>query len=196
MPTAKEIEHLNPEELARLAGNGSDECFTELANRFSGPLKRFLARKVANRADVDDLAQEVFVRVHRAMHKFNPERRFASWFFTVAGRVACSHGRKMSPVPEADVETADPANPAVIVSAREEQEGLWETIDCLLPESQSAALRMRYEAGMSVREISRATGKTGIHVRVLLHRARLKLAECLPSDMTGGRRREESESPQ
>ncbi len=48
-----------------------------------------------------------------------------------------------------------------------------------LPESQFQALWLRYIEEMSIREMGQVMKKTQIYIRVLLHRARLKLSEMV-----------------
>ncbi len=58
-----------------------------------GRLRPFVARRVASEADVDDVMQDVFLKVSRGLEDLREEDRLASWLFTVARRAVVDHHR-------------------------------------------------------------------------------------------------------
>jgi len=52
---------------------------------------------VGSREDALDLSQEIFLKVFGALHRFNPEFRFSTWLFRIAGNAAIDHLRKRKP---------------------------------------------------------------------------------------------------
>jgi RNA polymerase sigma-70 factor (ECF subfamily) len=75
---------------------------------------RTLRRLGVDAADVEDMAHEVFLAVHRQLGDYDPRRPLKPWLFGFAFRIA-SHYRRRSSRParpaEADAEIADPATP-------------------------------------------------------------------------------------
>jgi RNA polymerase sigma-70 factor (ECF subfamily) len=67
-------------------------------------------------------------------------------------------------------------DPEEIVIQKEESKNIW-ALATTLPKKEYEALWLRYAEDMSIKEIARVTKKSPITVRVLLYRARLKLAE-------------------
>ncbi len=80
---------LSDEELLRLHCAGQKGAFDVLVERRSGELYRFLFRFLGgDRAQADDVLQDTFLQVHMSAHKFDPERRFKPWLFTIAANKA------------------------------------------------------------------------------------------------------------
>ena len=184
----REISCLSSEELAYLARTGSPEYFAELVRRHSGALFSFLYSKVSNRHDAEDLAQETFLRAYTRIGQYEPRYRFATWLFTIGWRLACSFHRARPPVgeiPAAGICDESAGNEFVLA---DERENLWNRIAEILPDAQCRILWHKYGEGMSVAEIADKTGKSKVYVKVLLHRARLKLAECMGEERIGGGR--------
>ena len=177
-----EISCLSSEELASLARAGSKECFAELVRRHYGSLFSFLYRKVSNRHDAEDLLQDTFARAYQKIDQYQPRYKFATWLFTIGWRLACSFHRGRTLTVELPADGVfDTVRDAAFVMA-DERDNLWNSIVAVLPESQCRVLWYKYGEGMSVAEIADKTGKSEVHVKVLLHRARTKLAKCLPRE--------------
>jgi RNA polymerase sigma-70 factor (ECF subfamily) len=74
------------------------------------------------------------------------------------------------------VETSNLPGPEEIVIRKEESQNIWE-LATTLPKKEYEALWLRYAEEMPIKDIARVTKKSPITVRVLLYRARMKLAE-------------------
>jgi RNA polymerase sigma-70 factor (ECF subfamily) len=64
-------------------------------------LRPYVARRVASAADVDDVLQETFVRLHRGLAKLEDGERFGAWVYRVASSAVADHRRARArhPVP-------------------------------------------------------------------------------------------------
>jgi RNA polymerase sigma-70 factor, ECF subfamily len=67
---------------------GDEASFDFLLGKYRSPLVNFLNRMVRDQATAEDLAQEVFLRVYRARHKYNPSAKFTTWLFRIATNLA------------------------------------------------------------------------------------------------------------
>jgi len=67
---------------------GDEASFDFLLRKYRSPLVNFLYRMVRDQATAEDLAQEVFLRVYRARHKYNPSAKFTTWLFRIATNLA------------------------------------------------------------------------------------------------------------
>lgn len=82
------------EALVEAVLSGSTTCFTELVGRYQGRLVNYLFRMLRNEDDAHDLAQEVFVKIHAALDRFDDRYRFSTWLFRVAQNAAIDRIRK------------------------------------------------------------------------------------------------------
>ena len=65
---------------------GDDEAFAELVRRHQKSVMNFFERNGVYR-DVEDLAQETFLKIHRARGRYVPSAKFTTFLYTVARRV-------------------------------------------------------------------------------------------------------------
>lgn len=73
---------------------GDDLAFASLYNRYHQRLIRFAVRRVGNRADAEEIAQEAFARAYRALPDFGAERRFYSWLSVITARLCIDSLRR------------------------------------------------------------------------------------------------------
>lgn len=176
--TATETLDATDEQLARLAQRGCMASFDRLARRFQAPLIHFLQQQVG-RHDAEDLAQEALVRAYQALGRFDANRRFAPWLFTIAYRLAVSHhrgaGRAAAQLPETIGGRAD--DPAEALAGQEERQRLWSVAKEVLSEDQWNTLWFHYAQDLSIRQIARMMKRTSVSVRVLLFRGRRTLMQ-------------------
>jgi len=74
-------------------------------------LRPFVARRVSSPADVDDVLQEVFLRMQRGLPGLRDEQRFGPWVYQVARHAIADHHRAQArhPVPVGEVDEPDQA---------------------------------------------------------------------------------------
>src|SRR6202162_2921500 len=72
---------------------GDEASFELLLQRYRTPLVNFLYRRVRNREQAEDLAQEVFLRVYRAREDYVPSAKFTTWLFRIATNLALNSVR-------------------------------------------------------------------------------------------------------
>ncbi len=179
------LSDLSDAELARRAQAGCGESFETLVERFGPMLTGYLSRRCGNATDVEDLRQETLLRLWRKIESYDPRRPFGPWLMAVAGNVANTRlGRRSEAADTTQVSEPQRAAPDQVREfiEREHQAGLWKAAEKLLSEKQYTALHMRYASGMSVREIARLMGLTRTHVKVMLFRARRRLADSRAMD--------------
>ncbi len=75
-------------ELIRNFQNGNEEAFTALVQKYQRPLFTFLLRLVGNQQSAEDLFQDTFVRVLRALPGYKEDGRFSGWLFGIANNLA------------------------------------------------------------------------------------------------------------
>jgi RNA polymerase sigma-70 factor (ECF subfamily) len=75
--------------------------------RLEGQLRPFIARRIRGAADVDDVLQNVFLRMHTGMDKLRDDDRFGPWLFRVARSAIVDHHRAGARHPVAGQEALD-----------------------------------------------------------------------------------------
>ena len=175
-PVNAPLESLSDAELARLTQAGSLDAFEQFVVRYQGRVYGFVSNSCRQPADAREITQDTFLRAFQAIGQYDPSRSFAPWLFAIARRKCIDHFRA-HPVATQEMrsEEADLNDPAELLAREEDRRGLWDWARRRLPESQFQALWLRYVEDLSVAEIARALRKTGIHVKVLLFRARAAL---------------------
>ncbi|HPI74657.1 MAG TPA: sigma-70 family RNA polymerase sigma factor [bacterium] len=73
---------------------GSPYAFNRLLQRYQTPLFTYLLRWVRDRAIAEDLFQETFLRVIRALPDYREQDKFGSWLFGIAHRLCLDHFRR------------------------------------------------------------------------------------------------------
>jgi RNA polymerase sigma-70 factor (ECF subfamily) len=85
------------EQLVARVLSGEEQLFEALVRRYQTRILAHVARMVGSREDALDLSQEIFLKVFGALDRFNPEFRFSTWLFRIAGNAAIDHLRKRKP---------------------------------------------------------------------------------------------------
>ena len=178
--------------LARLARRGGGEgvaAFEALDRRYRGRLIHLLRPRVATEADAEDLAQQALYKAYQNLHRYDPARRWSTWLFTIALRLTVDHHRRGAAQPPAGGPVGaaervdDTPGPLEAAIAREDADNLWSLAESVLTPGQWTAMWLHYGEGLTPAEVAAATRKTGVQVRVTLHRGRRRLAEALrPGD--------------
>ncbi|MHB1330827.1 MAG: RNA polymerase sigma factor [Minisyncoccota bacterium] len=83
--------------LAYIAGN--DKAFTEIYNRYQPKIISFINKSLWDRERSEDISQEVFLRVHKNVEKFDASRKFSTWIFTIASNLTKNELRNRSKNP-------------------------------------------------------------------------------------------------
>jgi RNA polymerase sigma-70 factor (ECF subfamily) len=173
--------------LAR-ARTGDQAAQTALVERYQRPVFALLWRMVGpQRALVEDLAQETFLRVLRALQGFDPAGggRLVTWILTIATRLALDHLRSLN----GGVNGRDPgavAGAVPVVLPRPDQDAqrralavaLVRAVDALAPPFRAAFL-LREVQGLSYQEVSEALDVDVGTVKSRLSRARAVLQRAL-----------------
>ena len=174
---------------------GNAAAFESLVEKHQTRLVTLLQHMVGNRAQAEDLAQEVFLRVYRARQRYIPAAKFSTWLYTITQNVASNSLRKSSrrkevnltnspsgsmPVRPLDSMAKDRSNlmPARLADQKEMGQIIETAIRSLSPRQRMAMLLSKYE-GMSYQEIADTMELSTQAVKSLLSRARSNLKDAL-----------------
>jgi RNA polymerase sigma-70 factor, ECF subfamily len=93
----KPMEAVPDEDLVSRVVAGEEELFELLVRRYQTRILSHVARMVGSRDDALDLTQEIFLKVFQALDRYNPEFKFSTWLFRIAGNAAIDQLRKKKP---------------------------------------------------------------------------------------------------
>jgi RNA polymerase sigma-70 factor, ECF subfamily len=155
------------------------EAFSDhaVAREHYGRVYNFCRSLLKDESEVQDACQEVFLTVSRRRDEIPAVRRFVPWLFKIA-LLTCLHVRRQRdrlPAPlSADTEDAVRSQPPV---ERTEETARIQESAARLPERYRAVLALHYQQGLTHEEIAEVLGVSRGALRVLLHRAVMRLRE-------------------
>ena len=146
----------------------------ELFERHHVAVHRFLRRMGVRPADAEDLTQQAFLRILRALPRYQERQRERAWVFRIVRNVRLDHWRaheqQMHEPREVDQTPTRAGHPDRLAI----EEALAQ-----LGEPEREAFLLREVGGLGYVEIAEATSATPDAVRSRIHRARLALREAL-----------------
>jgi RNA polymerase sigma-70 factor, ECF subfamily len=186
------------DELVRLATTGEqrEEAFRRLFREYFPRVRAFFSKRTGSPTEIEDLAQETFLRAHRGLVPFTRSAAFEAWLFEIAGNVwnnACRdrHAAKRTGQ-EAPLELLDsvstavaspPGGPAPRDPLRSyldrEQLALIDKALGSLPAKMRLCTVLRYHQDLKYREIADVTGIGIGTVKAHLYQAHKKLKDLL-----------------
>jgi len=179
-------------ELVARVQRGEKRAFDLLVLKYQRRILRLLARMIRNPGDLEDVAQEAFIKAYRALPNFRGDSAFYTWLYRIAINAArnwqASHGRHQHTISEmesADGETfsamdtlSDIATPESLLTSREIVDAVNAAMDDLPAELRSA-IALREIEGMSYEDIAQTLGCPIGTVRSRIFRAREAIARRL-----------------
>lgn len=169
-----------------------DSVFQEIYTKYHQDLFQFLFYMVKNRAEAEDLVQEVYIRVLRSYDQFEGKSSEKTWLFSIAKNVAIDHFRKHRSWKDRLYDKFDwdrqPVKdsaplPEEIAILNEDVRILYTCLDSC-PTNQRIVLIMRFLNGFSIAETAKALKWTESKVKTTQHRA----IKSLKSKMESNRR--------
>jgi RNA polymerase sigma-70 factor (ECF subfamily) len=153
-----------------------EDAFRAFYDRTSGALWGYLSRISGDRQIADDLLQESYYRLLKANVAFESENHRRNYLYRIATNLVRDTHRGARPLFDAGVEIADVAAPES--PDRDARQDVRRALDRLKPRER-ALLWLAYANGSSHAEIANVLGlKTG-SIKLLLFRARRKMASAL-----------------
>jgi RNA polymerase sigma-70 factor (ECF subfamily) len=154
-----------------------------LFRREYGRVYATVFRLLGSARDADDLVQETFIAVFRALATFRAEAKLSTWIDRIAVRVVFHHIRARRPM--VSLETVpEPGNSGDVdaqVHAREGLRRLYATLARLTPEAR-AAFALYAIDGRSIADVATLTGTTTVTAKLRIWRARREVTRRAAAD--------------
>jgi RNA polymerase sigma-70 factor (ECF subfamily) len=173
------------EALARQVQQGGRAALEQLVARYQRPLHAVAASYLRDQADIDDAVQETFLRVIKAIGRYDASRAFAPWLYQIARNVARDRAvmRSRNDADElTDALHATDAQPDVLAERAQLRSMMKRAIDAL-PEQRRTAFRMHDVDGYTTAEIAHMMGLSEGTVRSHVHHARRALRNVLSAQL-------------
>jgi RNA polymerase sigma-70 factor (ECF subfamily) len=178
-------------ELVRRAQQGDAEAFELLVKKHQGRVFAVAGGILRNREDVEDIAQQVFVKAYFSLKKFDQRAAFSTWLYKITVNECWDLLRKKKVRPlvyESELseeqaamylatEQRSDAGPDVREQLEVRQQ-LDKWLECL-EERDRTMLTLKEVQGFTVEEIAKILGINGNTVKVRLFRARQRIAQLI-----------------
>lgn len=155
--------------------NEAQSKAAEVVRRYSDTVYRLAFACVKNKADADDVFQEVFLRYFKQPREFESEEHRKAWLL----RVTLNCSRKL--LRSAWFRRTSPLDEEAAVFDRPDESGLSQALARLKPKYRSVVHLFYYE-DYSIKQIAELQALTESNVRTLLTRARAQLKELLKGE--------------
>jgi RNA polymerase sigma-70 factor (ECF subfamily) len=200
-PAEREVTRRMAEEdtdrLVRRCQKGDADAFDALVGVYERKMYNLAYRMAGNHHDATELAQEIFIRLHRSIRKFKWRSKFSTWFYRLAMNVCCSGLRRRRRIASVEVYSID--------DERDSEEGTWrndpadegprpdeevvgqevleqvQAVIASMPEDFRTVLVLRDINGMVYEEMAEVLGCSLGTVKSRLARARTRARELLKS---------------
>ena len=163
-----------------LAGDRS--AYGELVKRHHGRIKAIAYRGLRDDALADDLAQEVFIRAYRSLHRFQVGRRFGPWLSAIAANRVRDHlksrARRAEVTWDLDRTSDLSATPLDRAAARQMLHRVEEGV-ANMPDETQEILRLRFGLGLDYDDVAQTLDIPIGTVKSRISRARSALRKQL-----------------
>lgn len=175
--------------LMRLVARGDSSALEDLIERHQALVAGTVARMLGSNSDVEDIAQQVFIRVWKSARRYVPRAKFTTWLLKITRNLVFNEmrrARRRAQIPlqsepgAEEIPLKDETNPAPDASLLEDElrRAIEEAI-LQLPESQRMALILRRYEQLSYEQIAEVLDLSVPAVKSVLFRARTELRSRL-----------------
>jgi len=175
--------------LMQLVSGGDTGAFEELIEKHQSLVAGTVARMLGSNSDVEDITQQVFIRVWKSARRYVPRAKFTTWLLKITRNLVFNELRRSKRHALVPLQTdpggeefplKDEKNPAPDASLLEtELQQAIEDAIMQLPESQRMALVLRRYEQLSYEEIAEVLDLSVPAVKSVLFRARTELRSRL-----------------
>lgn len=154
---------------------GNSRNFSFLVEKYSDKMYQFLYVRFQDKAEIEDVVQETFIKAYQNILSYNPKYQFSTWLYTIAYREmirVITKNKNHLELTKCDVVE----NPRV-----SEDLGIWEAAG-RLPVSLYTLLWLKYHEELEIKEIAFIVKSSVAMVKINLFRARNQLRNQLENE--------------
>jgi RNA polymerase sigma-70 factor (ECF subfamily) len=176
-------------ELIKRAQKGDSAAFNEIVLAYRKRILGAIARLIARPEEVEDVAQEVFLRLYFSLDQLRTVEVFEPWLYRLTKNAACDYLRKqrrrpefrMSDLSEQQVVMADAVAGGKADQDEQHQRKIRESVDALLgavSEDDRTLLMLKEVEGLSLKELEKIYDVNENALKVRLFRARQRVLKA------------------
>jgi RNA polymerase sigma-70 factor (ECF subfamily) len=176
-------------ELIERARSGDDVAFNEVVRTYRKRILGTISRLIGRPEDVEDVGQDVFLRLYYSMEQLRTADMFEPWLYRLTVNAAYDYLRKqkrkkesrISDLSETQVTLADAAAGGLATQEEQRKSGIREFVQRLLgsvSEEDRLLLLMKEVEGLSVKDLEKVYGINENAVKVRLFRARQRVLKA------------------
>jgi RNA polymerase sigma-70 factor, ECF subfamily len=176
---------INERELVERCRSGDERAFQELVEAYKGLVFALIARTVPDPLRAEDLAQDVFLRIHRGLPYFRGEARLSTWIYRIVANVCLQDHTRPATLSLDDERTRSRAAP----SGSDRRFSDFELRDRLekaiarLPANYRLLIAGHYLDGVQYEDLAEALQLPLGTVKTQLHRAKRQLRHLLETEL-------------
>lgn len=161
---------------------GDQDSFAELVRRYKKLIYSVVSYYIKDSEEVNDVSQEVFLKIYRALRRYNPQYKFSTWSVIIAKNMCLDFiRRKKAPLESIDeyegmCRDNDTPETAYICSERSMEV---RSLINKLPEKYRTLIVMYHQKGMSYKEMADRLNEPMSIIKNRLYRARLSLRDSV-----------------
>ena len=162
---------------------GNKQAFAQLMQTYRKPIYSYLVRCGLDKNTRDDLFQDIFFKIHKSAHQYDPSNKLSPWLFTIAANTVKNHIRDQKPDQIQNQDLRDLHELHLVDSAPspEKKTDTSHSIQWLqqalqeLPESQAQALNLAIIDGLKIKEVAVILKQPISTIKTHIRRARQSL---------------------
>jgi RNA polymerase sigma factor (sigma-70 family) len=176
-------------DLVKACIKGDQQAFAEIVDRYKRLIYSIVYNLVKNKYDASDISQEVFLRIYKALDRYNPEYKFSTWAARITTNYCYDLLRKKR-VEIADVDdierySGEEESPETIYLRNEKKIRIQMALDSL-PDKYKIPIVLYHQKGMSYKEITEILKEPMSIIKNRIYRARIMLKDMIIKDREEG----------
>ena len=179
---------------------GDMQAFAELVEKYKQPVTNLVARTIRDETEAEDIAQNVFIQVHKSSARYQVTAKFTTWLFTIARNLCLNELRRRSRHRADSLDATPPSDddlparqyedvkvfaPDAAAQHNELADKIEEAL-AALPENQRTAIILFQRQELSYEEIGEVLDTSLSATKSLIHRGRETLKEKLKAYLRTG----------
>lgn len=184
-------------ELIKRAQTGDDAAFNEIVRVYRKRILGTIARLIARPEDVEDVGQEVFLRLYFSLDQLRTPEVFEPWLYRLVVNASYDYLRRqrrrqesrMADLSEEQVVLADAAAGGLVDQEEKRKTGLRELVNSLLSsvsEEDRILLTLKEVEGLSLKDLEKIYGANENALKVRLFRARQRVLKSMGESKRSG----------
>jgi len=162
--------------------DGDQAAFSQLVSRYQNHMYTVCYNILKTRDEAQEATQDTFLKAYKALGGYKAEAKFSSWLYKIAYRTSLDLIRKRKKTTDIDEVSYGLSDKSLSADEEMEQSDMSRTLNAAimkLDPKESGLIKMFYLEELSTKELAEISGESLSNVKVILFRARKKLAAII-----------------